>query len=168
MIEVTAKYNCKNDDLMEDDYFKETVGLVTHKYNVTVENVTEKASKFLQETARYCGTEHYCDGECDDHVMKISAQGMINWGRAVFCPQDEDIVELIQAITKAITELDSTIAAYLVSDCVYRNGVCTRQVPCGRSIEVLQNLISVVPERYYRDARNEKLIADIKNGKGVN
>ena len=171
MIKVTAKYNLQNMLLTEADYFKETIALVSHKYSITIEGLTYEESEFLVANMREGSTWHSWKpngdtGDTGRHNITVSAQGMINFGRAVFCPQEDNIVDLIQKVVAAVVEVDKDLAAYLVSDCVYRNGVCTRDKPCGRSIEVLKDLVSIVPERYYRDARNEKLVNDVRRDKG--
>lgn len=167
MIEATAKYNLQNMLITENDYFKETAALTSHKYLIDIVGITKEESDFLEETMRTNKVVHQYIG--DGHRIIVSAQGMINFGRAVFCPQDENIVELIQKVVAAVCEVDKGLVPHLVSDCVYRNGICTRDEPCGRSIDVLKQLISVVPEKYYRDARNKKLTDDVikdREGKG--
>ena len=167
MILATAKFNTQQ-EVTAEDFFKETEKLVSHRYFIEMEGLTKKQSEFLTRTARYNNTTHSVKSDGDDvrHNITISAIGMIHFGRAVFCPQDKDIAEGIQAVVNAVIECDFMIKDYLVSDCVYRNGICNRQEPCGRSVEVLKNLISVVPEKYYRDARNEKVLRDIKADRG--
>jgi hypothetical protein len=163
---VTAKFHSKIGHVVDNDYFRETKLLTKHKYHIKIEHTTAEVTDFLSKTARYDTTSHsseLCEDNTTTHRMCISATGMIMWCRAVFCPHDdEEITEVINRITKAVIELDPDIQNHLVSDCIYRNGICTREKPCGRSIEVLKQLISVVPERYYRDARNEKLLREIK------
>jgi len=56
------------------------------------------------------------------------------------------------------------LANWAVSDCVYRNGICTKKAPCGKSVQILKELISVVPEKYYRDARNEAFLRGVRGG----
>lgn len=166
MIEVTAEFNVKNGKVVDSDYFRETQELVTHKYLITIRGITYEQSDFLASTCWLAGTSHSWlsddEGNFGRHIMCISAGDFIAWGRRVFCPQEQEIADMISGIAQAVIELDPGIGPHLVSDCVYRNGICTRAEPCGRSVNVLKELVSVIPEKYYRDARNEKLLREIK------
>ena len=150
--------------IMEDDLLKEAPILRKRVLCIKVHDVTLEQSNFLKETARFCSPYHsmVVEDKKMTHVMSVSLDGIIRWAREVMCPQVEETAELLNDIFKAICVSQPDLEGYLVSDCVYRNGVCTKTEPCGKSVEILKHLISIVPEAYYRDARNKALLDDIK------
>ena len=148
--------------LTDMDYLRESVELREQRFSIIFSEITKDQSDFIAVTGCIMGVSHgrTTDGDEITHEVCIDAADLITWCRRIFCPQEPDIAPMLNDTYEAIIQVDSTIGEYLVSDCVYRNGICTREKPCGRSINVLQNLISLVPEAYYRDARNEKALKD--------
>lgn len=95
------------------------------------------------------------------HVMLLNAGHLIDMAKLRMCFKSEQTTRaLMMEIKNQVSLVDPSLAALMVPKCYYRNGICTEPKSCGLYVSVLKQLINNVPEYVYRDARNEKLIAE--------
>ena len=107
------------------------------------------------------------DGEVNrntpvNHVMILNGGHLIDMARKRLCGVAEKATREIMFAIKAQVSLDDPdLAAHMVRNCVYRNGICPEgSKSCGYNYKVLRELIGQVPEAIYRDARTEVALAE--------
>jgi len=170
MIEATSELYGECANITEEDIFQEFPILWDRKYRLTVSGIHHDTSNEIKRTARYCDTTHSRveKGDRVKHIMIISAAGMIRWARVALCPNElEEFPVAIVALFHKVCEIEPLLSSFLIFDCQYRNGICTRDEPCGEHSNILKRLISMIPEKLYRDARNEAIIQQVKEGAGL-
>ena len=122
----------------------------------------KKALMEEDESLRRVRYEVNIDGLC----ITINAQDLIDSSRKKLCVELKDqILGEAHELKDAVYLVDSTMAHAMVPECYYRGGMCPYQNPkgCQENMMFLKQMISVVPEAFYRDARNEaagKLIGE--------
>ena len=105
-----------------------------------------------------------------NHVMLLNGGHLIDMARKRLCgAAEKSTVEVMRAIKSSISFEDPDLAAHMVRNCVYRNGICPEgDKTCGYNYRVIKELIGQVPEEIYRDARNEKAARDLKMTEAIN
>ena len=102
-----------------------SVHLVRHKYGV---------EHFVCSNRDDRGGDSHCDRDTPvNHGMLLNAQALINMARKRLCSKAHPkTIEVMQAICKAVNEVDPVLVHYLVPECDYRGGICYEMKPCGR------------------------------------
>ena len=96
-----------------------------------------------------------------NHVMLLNAQHLIDMARKRLCGQtEEDTRNTMLWIREAVLKEDSDLASLMQPNCFYRGGVCPEAKCCGKNRGIMEHMIAEVPEKFYRDVRNKKFIAE--------
>lgn len=96
-----------------------------------------------------------------NHVMILNAGHLIDMAKTRLCSKAErETRETMEAIKEGVSLCDPQLATYMVPTCFYRGGICPEPKGCGRNVEALMQVVGQVPEHVYRNARNNKAIAD--------
>jgi hypothetical protein len=129
---------------LADIYKTEHSPMRTQLFKVEMIGIpTFVSTHFVRHTQ---GVTHFCKTQRDDrggseeanrltptnHGMLINAQALINMARKRLCQKSHnETIDYMNMLRNAVFEVDSSLANYMVKECVYRGMVCHEQKPCG-------------------------------------
>lgn len=98
-----------------------------------------------------------------NHVMLLNGQHLIDMSRKRLCLKAEQATRMVMTdIRNGVSKLDPWLANSMVPNCYYRGGICPEPQPCGMQNGMIRDMISQVPEKMYREARNALAVAEAK------
>ena len=90
------------------------------------------------------------------HVMLLNAEHLLQIAEARLCSKSlEATRRVVQAITEKVEEVDPELAARMHPKCFRQGGVCYEDDPCGIHMLMLRQVVEQIPEKFYRDWRND-------------
>ena len=90
------------------------------------------------------------------HVMLLNAEHLLQIAEARLCTKALLATrQVVQAIKEEVEKIDPALAARMHPKCFRQGGVCYEDDPCGIHMLMLRQVVEQIPEKFYRDWRND-------------